>query len=186
MNLILDIATALLVLGLPVGLLSWYMSYQLTRKGYLDSGGTLKQKRSDVGGLKKSIKAGEAAPSNFLEQRWMKFGGGFYGLTALTTFFLIELQDLWGFVVNFPGFGNLFGNGVIAFVVGMLVNQLQNIITSFIWFGYWAEGDRNLLVWVLVPYLAYLAGLKLAGKSFSEIKQKILASLDNQQTDSDA
>ena len=33
----------------------------------------------------------------------MKFGGGFYGITAVATLILIEIADLFSFINDFPG-----------------------------------------------------------------------------------
>ena len=100
----------------------------------------------------------------------MKFGGGFYGVTAFITWIYIELGEAVSFILNFSGFAELFKDGIGSFLIDLMVNQFQNFITAMIWFTYWADGERSILVWVVVPYLAYLAGLFAAGKSVPELK----------------
>jgi len=194
--LILDIFAAIAHLGLPVLVLTWWIMSRLYNSGQLERGHDLHNVKFNLKALKKGLKksaqrsekksekkssneVSEEAPEKtekrtgntqatvgYLEKRWMKFGGGFYGLTALVTFIAIEIADTTQFIVHFPGLAELFKAGIISFLVGILVNQIQNFVTALVWFTYWLEGDRHILVWVLVPYASYLLGLKLASRSF--------------------
>lgn len=98
--------------------------------------------------------------ANMIFDRWMWFGSGFYGLAALWTFIIVEVQDMLRFVFAFPGFAEIFKNGVIQAIIDLVMNQLMNILSAFIWFTYWSDG--SLITWVLVAYLGYLAGLQVA------------------------
>ncbi len=168
--IIFEILWAVFILGLPVTAMSWYLVNRLYKSGKLSKSDDFQSVKSSVANLKKNS-AEESSGFNFAEQRWMKFGGGFYGVTALTTWILIELGEVLSFVGSFPGIDELFKDGIGAYLVDLMLNQFQNFISSLIWFAYWAEGDRNLLVWLIVPYLAYLTGLFAAGKSMDELKQ---------------
>lgn len=169
--MIFEILKAIIVLGIPVALMSWYLMSRLQSSGYLTKGEDYKAVKSNLGKLKKKYKSkdGELGP---LESKWMKFGGGFYGITALTTLIPIEVGEAIGFLANFPGLGELFKDGIIGFVIDLLINQLQNFITALLWFFYWSE-DGSILVWVAVPYGAYLCGLYVAGKSWAELQQRL-------------
>lgn len=155
--MIFDVLESLFVLGMPVFFLTWYLFRRLYQRGDLKVGTDYKTIKSDL----KSIKKQGKKSSDMLHKRWMKFGGGFYGLTAVVTLILVEVADIWNFLFDFPGFAALFEDGLIGFVVGLLVNQLQNFITALLWFAHWGEG-RNMLVWVLVPYGCYLLALRTA------------------------
>ncbi|MCB1645746.1 MAG: hypothetical protein KDI36_09845 [Pseudomonadales bacterium] len=167
--ILLDILTASLFLGLPVMLVSWWVLNKLYDDGKLERSSDSKSVSKGLKSLKRSWKD-EKDSAGFLEKRWMKFGGGFYGLTALLTFIWIEITGAFDFVFNFPGFEALFRDGVISFLVSVLINQVQNFVTAFLWFFYWPdEGtDRHLLVWVLVPYGAYWLGMQLASREWDD------------------
>jgi mannose/fructose/N-acetylgalactosamine-specific phosphotransferase system component IID len=64
------------------------------------------------------------------------------------------------FVFHFPGFAELFEHGLISFAVELLINQLGNIVSAFVWFAYWPSD--TMIIWVLVAYLGYRLGVKLA------------------------
>lgn len=98
--------------------------------------------------------------ANMIFDRWMWFGSGFYGLAALWTFIIVEVQDMFRFVFAFPGFAEIFKHGVVQAIIDLVLNQLMNIFSAFVWFNYWS--DASLLTWVLVAYVGYLAGLQVA------------------------
>ena len=95
----------------------------------------------------------------------MKFGGGYYGITAVATLLLIEASDLFQFIFNFPGLEALLVDGVVSLIVDVILNQIQNIITAALWFFHWMEDDRHTLIWVGVSYGSYYLGLRLAAHS---------------------
>ena len=167
--IVFEILESILKLGIPVGFLSWYLIHRFYKSGKIPKDVNLKTVKADLASIKKNFDKKDQSV-HFAERRWMKFGGGFYGVTALVTFVLIELADGLSFVANFPGFGELFKDGLISFVINFLINQLQNFISAFIWFVYWGRDGNSTIVWVVVPYLSYLAGLNLAGKSRDELK----------------
>ena len=89
----------------------------------------------------------------------MYFGSGFYGLAVLWTLLVIEVLEGLKFVFNFPGFEALFGDGLIPFFVELGMNQLGNLISAFVWFGYW---DGSVFIWVPVAYAGYWLGIEAA------------------------
>lgn len=158
----LVISSFLLVpgLGIPVALLTWYLFSRLYDLGHLNN----EQKPQDAfKELKKRSKKEGLIDDNFLQKRWMKFGGGYYGLTALWTFVVIELSELTQFIGNFPGFDSLLADGVFTFVINVLVNQLMNVIAAFVWFTYWSE---LVLACLAVSYGGYLLGMHAAQRGF--------------------
>lgn len=98
--------------------------------------------------------------TNYVFDRWMWFGSGFYGLAALWTFVVIETIDIFTFIFTFPGFAKLFENGIFALITSLIVNQIGNIVSAFIWFKYWT--DDSIGWWFLIAYLGYMAGMKVA------------------------
>ena len=50
--------------------------------------------------------------------------------------------------------------GIAAFILGIVVNQLTNVIQAMIWWSYWPAD--SLLVWVSVAYVSFWSGVELA------------------------
>ena len=167
----LEVLEAVFKLGLPVFILTWLLIHRLYRAGKITEGADHKAVKSTLKQLKKGWNKEDRARSDFVQNKWMRFGGGFYGVTALATFIIVEVTDALSFLWNFPGIDELLESGVVSFVIGILTNQLETFITSLIWFGYWASDDQTLLIWVITPYLGYLAGLKLASKGLNDLKR---------------
>jgi len=156
--MIFAVLESLFVLGMPVFFMTWYLFRRLYERGDLEVGTDYKTIKSNL----KTIKKQGKKSSDKLHRRWMKFGGGFYGLTAVVTLILVEVADIWNFLFHFPGLDVLFEDGLIGFVVGFLVNQLQNFITACLWFVHWGDNGRNMFVWIVVPYGCYLLALRVA------------------------
>jgi hypothetical protein len=162
-----DLIQAIVRFGLPVAGLSFLLFTRLYSSGRLDRNADHKAIRSSLQNIKKAAKDKATRDRDFFQTKWMKFGGGFYGVAGLWTFFVIEATDLFSFVWNFPGFADLFKDGLISFIVNALANQLINFISAMIWFTYWPTAERNLLVWIATAYLGYLLGIKLARSGFT-------------------
>ncbi|MFT6045345.1 MAG: hypothetical protein ACI9WC_001045 [Arenicella sp.] len=169
MDLLL-ILSATLKLGLPVLMLSWLLFSWLYREGKLERKADRKETAGSLKEMKIESKAKGQGGQNYLYDKWMWFGSGFYGLAALWTFMVIELLDFAKFVFNFPGFASLFAEGIINTLVTVLVNQLGNILSAFIWFNYWSDGSP--ITWFLIAYLSYLGGIELAKRHNLELPRK--------------
>ncbi len=159
MDLIAALFRLSFALGAPIALLTWYLFSRLYDRGQLD---VLEDPKASFKALKERTRKEGNTDENIVQRRWMKFGGGYYGLTALWTLVVIEVVDFIQFVVGFPGFAALFADGVIAFIIGVLINQLKNIIAAFIWFGYWDD----VLVCIAVSYIGYLLGMTAAQRGY--------------------
>ena len=170
--LILDLLEALVKLGLPLAGLSWFLFSQLYDAGDIDRNANRKVVKSQVRSLRAVFKRRdkrkderkderkENRGNNMVYDRWMWFGSGFYGLAGLWTFLVIEVLDLFNFVFHFPGLEQLFSDGLFSLVMDVVGNQIGNVVSAFVWFGYW-DIDSTLLL-VLIAYLGYWAGVELA------------------------
>ena len=148
---------AAITLGLPMLAFAWYMFDSLLEQGELDKDHVGEQLKA----LKKRQKSEDKEEGGLLTARWMKFGGGFYGLAALYTFVIIEVSELIDFLLNFPGLDILLADGIIALVLNALLNQLMNFVSAMIWFVYWGDGSR-VLANMAIAYTGYYAGMQLA------------------------
>jgi hypothetical protein len=165
MMAVADLVRSLLLLGIPVGILSWLLFDQLYTAGKIDRDADQRTIRSDLKQIRKDSKSNNekrTTVANFFQRRWMKFGGGFYGVAALWTFVAIEAGDLFQFITNFPGLAALFADGIIQFLVNIFVNQIQNFVQAMVWFIWWSDEGNSIVPWLLNAYVGYLAGVNLA------------------------
>ena len=145
-------------LGLPLTVFSWYLHDHLFRSGELERSLDRREINQQVKNIRAQHKKDKTQHEHFLANRWMRFGGGFYGLTALYTFGIIELTDMIQFLWTFPGFAELFKDGFLALLLSALGNQIQNFVSAMIWFSYWGDGDV-VITCVIIAYLGYYTGM---------------------------
>ena len=173
--LIIETLLTFIGLGIPVVALTWYMFDRLYHTGELERSQTGKELGRSLKDLKAKNKVAETRSTHFLHTRWMRFGGGFYGLTALWTFAVIEALDLTGFIWNFPGFAALFEDGVFSFLVNVFTNQITNFVSAMVWFTYWGGEGGSIFIAFFIAYGAYLVGLRLAREEVTPDKEGITA-----------
>jgi hypothetical protein len=176
--MIVDTLKAIIELGLPLALLSWLIFMRLFVSGELDRQSDRKSIERGVKKIKKSFKSEKK--KSFAEKSKTDFGSGFYGLAALWTFLVIELSELIDFVFNFPGLDVIFGDGLISFLFNLGMNQLGNLISAFVWFSYW---DGSVLIWVLVAYAGYYAGIEAARRNLKVSKETLLERVRRRSSD---
>lgn len=101
---------------------------------------------------------------NPLHDKWMKFGGGFYGVVALWTYVVIELQEIYQFLMAFTGLSGIADLLSLDLLIGFLINSIVNFVLAITWFAYWPEvlNSERILLWLIVAYGGYLGGLQLA------------------------
>lgn len=94
----------------------------------------------------------------------MTFGGGFYGLVALLTFVVIELTQITQFWLGVESWGDITALFSISAIVAMFVDSIVNMIKAAVWFSYWPDvlSSKNFLVCILMAYIGYRIGAKLA------------------------
>ncbi len=105
-------------------------------------------------------------PSNFVMDKWIEFGGGYYGVMALVTFFHAEFYDGMEIIAELSQIdsqGSLL-NGFINFALEFFVESFSNIIVAFTWWNYWDDilPIEKGFIWLIVTYVAYLTGEWLA------------------------
>jgi hypothetical protein len=160
-----DVLLAILVLGLPVALASWFIFHWLFSAAGLEREGDRKTLSARVKKARKRIAKQKPSNGRYVYEKWMLFGSGFYGLAGLWTFVLIEVQQAVEFVLNFPGWNVLLQGGVIGFLINFLINQLANVLQGLIWFSWWPAD--SMLIWIGVAYLGYWAGVELARRQIT-------------------
>ncbi len=153
---------AIFELGLPVAALSWLLFYRLYSRGELARDADHKTIQSSLKQVKEATKKSKTHTDNVLHTKWMKFGGGFYGVAALWTLIVIEVGGVVSTLADPSSIKAMFSHGLIEFFVNLLVNQFTTFVQALIWFDWWPGKQHDLVVWIAIAYLGYIAGLNLA------------------------
>ncbi len=150
-----------LKLGLPIMMMSWWVHSWLFRNGLLDPHASQRETEQEVRKIRKSTKKSEVQYGDFWTKKWLKFGGGFYGLTALWTFLVLEIQGLWWLLTNYQSALDILSNGFVYVVVTFIKNQVMSFVQAFSWVVNWGDSGFSL-IWFFSAYLGFYLGMKAA------------------------
>ena len=105
-----------------------------------------------------------AGSGNFIHKKWLKLGGGFYGLIGLLTYAVVEGREIVGFLRQFHGFAGFVETIDFGLIFGLLLNSLTNFITAITWPMFWSSEMQGgqIWLWILAAYAGYAAGTQLA------------------------
>ena len=149
-------------LGLPVAALSWLLFYRLYGRGELARDADRKAIGASLKSIRKAQKKSRQTSDSLLHAKWMKFGGGFYGVAAAWTLLYIEASGVVGVIAHPSTVPDMFRNGIGDFIVQQLTGQISTLVDAAIWFTWWPDRGHDPAVWFVVAYAAYIAGLELA------------------------
>ncbi len=160
---------AVVTAGLPLFLLSFVLVAWALYRGRLE-GMTVSELQGSIEALgkaqKKRKRRDEMDPAL---NKWLRFGGGFYGLVALYTWLLIEWEDLANF---FRGFWHvafsLDPGGLIRLAIDLFVESLMNFVVAIAWPAYWLQKSRDAWILLFVAYAGYWLGIKAAQYAWRE------------------
>lgn len=101
--------------------------------------------------------------NTFLD-KWMDFGGGYYGTVAFVELVFIELGQFKNFIVNFPGVSTFVDSLGIDFLVAFFVEQMMNFVAAIIWpTDYIAKFSiLHVAIFIGVTWLLYEQARKFA------------------------
>lgn len=174
MELISESFEALFIAGIPVFIFSFLMVYFSYKKGYLSTDVSIKNAFNKD--EKSSSKLSKENKKNlqFIYSKWVTFGGGFYGLIAVLTFFIIEILQILNFWLNVSSWKDITDLLSISTIFSMLADFIVNMISAAIWFTYWPNKlqSSHFILWILVAYLCYRFGAHSAKRYF--LTQKML------------
>ncbi len=157
-----ELPRAILEIGLPVAVLSWLLFYRLYSRGELARDADRKAIGASLKSIRKAQKESKATADSLLHTKWMKFGGGFYGVAAAWTLIYIEASGVIGVIAHPSTAQDMFRNGVGGFIAQQITGQVNTFVDAATWFNWWPGRGHNPIVWFGVAYLAYIAGLELA------------------------
>ena len=107
----------------------------------------------------------------------MFFGSGFYGTMAVLTYILIEILEIWEFLVGMLSPSTWIDKLGLDLVIQFFVNSITNLVAAFVWFSTLPEyvAIDNGFIWLAASYLGYLGGLRLTSLMGDELWGKMLA-----------
>ena len=102
--------------------------------------------------------------TDVFHNKWLAFGGGFYGVVGLLTYAIVELAELRDFVIGFDSFSSLISQLGFDMLINLFIDAVMNFVVAIAWPAYWLAEIRGQYVWawLLVAYAAYWAGANLA------------------------
>lgn len=108
----------------------------------------------------------ESQPSSnytdFLANKWLSFGGGFYGLVAVLTYIIVEAQEIFDLLSMPSGSEGIFSGISIGMLINFFIDSLMNFITAISWPVYWMNtGNAPFWQWFLAAYGGYFVGKTL-------------------------
>lgn len=157
-----DLLRAIFELGLPVAALSWLLFYRLYGRGELARDADHKTIDAGLKQIKKIVKKSREPSDSVLYAKWMRFGGGFYGVAALWTLLTIEASSVVSVIAHPSILEAMFHDGPTDFIVKQVTGQISTFVQALLWFTWWPEKGHGPVFWIVVAYVAYLAGLNLA------------------------
>ncbi len=153
---------ATLELGLPVAALSWLLFYRLYSRGVLARDADHKSIKATVKSIRKEEKESKEAPDSLVHSKWMKFGGGFYGVAAVWTLLYIEASGIVGAILHPSVVLDTFHKGSGDFIAQMISGQVTTLVDAVTWFLWWPGRGHSPVAWFVVAYGGYIVGLNLA------------------------
>lgn len=157
-----ELPRAILEIGLPVAVLSWLLFYRLYSRGELARDADRKAIGTSLKSMRQSGEESKQISDSLLHAKWMKFGGGFYGVAAAWTLIYIEASGVIGVVLHPSAVQDMFRNGVGGFITQQIRGQASTFVDAATWFNWWPGRGHDPIVWFGVAYAAYIAGLELA------------------------
>ena len=189
MEFVIEVFWALLMVGTPIAVFTLVLVWWALQRGHLQEGLDTKALGREMKAMSKSHKkknkegqASQHGPDQPLDQflvssspvqrKWVKFGGGFYGIVAFFTYIVVEVTDVTTTILSFGGFTDFLRQLDFNLIIGIFIEALTNFITAMIWPVYWMERIETdqTWIWFLVAYGGYWLGLKQAQAMFQRRK----------------
>lgn len=173
--MIAEFIKAFFVAGVPVGVVSFLLVWWALRAGYFERVTRIKEMEKHVKRLSKEYKGknkpaedtgvqAEKKKFNPVHNKWLTFGGGFYGVAALMTFAIIEIGEIGDFFAQFNDNVSKLAQLEISMLIGFIIDSFMNFIIAIAWPLYWVSeiGGGSIWIWVLAAYAGYWLGARLA------------------------
>jgi hypothetical protein len=169
--MVIEILRACIFAGLPLFAITYLLINSSVKSKRLGSFNTVNSLESASREMSKQYKKEKKEGKKQLARhlilnKWMSFGGGFYGLMVLVTFLTIEAIEVFQFFGKLfaSTWAQIFSSLTIDMLVNLLINAIMNFVAAFVWFTYWPKmiEINNGWIWILIAYIAYFLGAHIA------------------------
>ncbi len=181
-----EIFRALFQAGIPVAVTSYLLIWWALKNQYLQGASNLKdveihfkgvskarsrQKKEEKERRKKGGGAVEMEPGqqeshkmNPVHNKWLSFGGGFYGVVGLLTYAVVELGEIRDFITQFDGLSSLISDITLELFIGFFINSIMNFVVAIAWPVFWLSDIRSdyIWMWFVAAYAGYWSGTRFA------------------------
>ena len=164
MDFVVEVLSAVLLVGLPTGLFTLALVWWTLRGGHLEESDDSKSLKAQIKAISKSKSKAGSPPQSLLQKKLAKFGGGFYGIVAFLTYIVVEITEALAAVANIGGLAEFLRQLDVGVLVDALIESLTNFITAMIWPAYWMDRIETQMVWLwfVIAYAGYWLGIKVA------------------------
>jgi len=161
--MILDILKAIVIAGIPVALISYFFTVLTSKKVPLKAQNS-KELKIELKNTQIEKDHEESVIAQMLHKKWMRFGGGFYGVLVFITYIHIEVYQIFDFIRSFTGFQDFLDSIGFAMIINFFIEAVMNLITAFLWFVYWYKflPIGSFWVWIIVAFIAHTSATKYA------------------------
>lgn len=161
--MLFDIIKAIVIAGIPIAVISYYFIIWTTSRIEIKAKNA-KQLKLELKGTKVDKTPEDNMVQHMLHKKWLRFGGGFYGVLTFITYIHIEVYQLVQFVANFPGFQPFVDSLGFSTIIWFFIEALTNLITAFMWPIYWFRflPIDSFWIWFIVVFFAHASATKYA------------------------
>jgi len=174
-DFVIELLWALLLVTAPIFIFSLALVWWALQKGNLKEGLDGKALRRELNAMtKKGKKKGadkevsEHKKGDIIQNKWAKFGGGFYGVVAFFTYLVIEIRDIFTTIMNIGGLLDFIRHLDIGVIIGMFISALTNFIAAMAWPWFWMKrlDTPHTWVWFALAYAGYWLGIYTAQRLY--------------------
>ena len=157
-----ELFIALFKAGLPIAAVSYGLVWWAVRNRHIELPGSVGDMEKEVKRLAKNAETKKSGDP--VHDKWLAFGGGFYGVMGVFTYVVVEFGDIIDFFAQFSGFGDLLSSLSFNLVIGFFLNAVMNFVVAITWPMYWLTHIHSnyIWIWAIVAYAAYWGGARLA------------------------
>jgi len=165
MGMLGEFARALAMAGPVVFLFSFVLAWWGLQRGMFSESGGVEALDRDLKAMGKL--KGDARPrGNPVHEKWLQFGGGFYGVVGLITYSWVEAGEIMELLGSLRTLVLQFD---ISILVNFFVDSFKNFITAIAWPAYWMSrlASSQPWLWFIAAYAGYWAGVRVAQTVFA-------------------
>lgn len=159
---------ALLVAGLPFFLFTIVILFWVVKKGQKlpkEKSGKLEEEalNSMLDDASLSRQKDDDKKNDILTAKWLKFGGGFYGMASFLTFLVAEAKDITSLFDKVFSIELSIDNLISEVIIKFFIESIMNIVQAFTWPVYWMSRSEGYSFWMLLiaAYLGYWLATKV-------------------------